>query len=188
MPSSEPVGVFDIGSNSVRLVVYERLGRNLTPLFNEKALCGLGREVATKGRLAPDAVEKALAALARFRALCDVMQVGEAIARVGLFDKEAFPKGYGEETDYCFRATDAGLSLVVATHTYVFHAKSKSYGTARTNLTREGTETLRRTYGRGRLDRAAKTMELHPLLVQLRHRFETVYAEAASADEAPPAA
>lgn len=43
-------------------------------------LCGLGREVATKGRLAPDAVEKAFAALSRFRALCDVMQVGEAIA------------------------------------------------------------------------------------------------------------
>lgn len=78
--TGRPVAVFDIGSNSVRLVVYERLSRNLTPLFNEKALCGLGREVATKGRLAPDAVEKALATLSRFRALCDVMQVGEAIA------------------------------------------------------------------------------------------------------------
>jgi exopolyphosphatase/guanosine-5'-triphosphate,3'-diphosphate pyrophosphatase len=80
LPASKPVAVFDIGSNSVRLVVYERLSRNLTPLFNEKALCGLGREVATKGRLAPDAVEKALSALARFRALCDVIKVGEAIA------------------------------------------------------------------------------------------------------------
>ncbi len=80
MPASKPIAVFDIGSNSVRLVVYERLSRNLTPLFNEKALCGLGREVATKGRLAPEAVEKALAALSRFRALCDVMQVGDAIA------------------------------------------------------------------------------------------------------------
>lgn len=80
MPASEPVAVFDIGSNSVRLVVYERLARNLTPLFNEKALCGLGREVATKGRLAPEAVEKALNALKRFRALCDVMHVKESIA------------------------------------------------------------------------------------------------------------
>jgi exopolyphosphatase/guanosine-5'-triphosphate,3'-diphosphate pyrophosphatase len=80
LPSGKPVAVFDIGSNSVRLVVYERLSRNLTPLFNEKALCGLGREVATKGRLAPDAVEKALSTLSRFRALCDVMQVGEAYA------------------------------------------------------------------------------------------------------------
>ena len=64
----------------MRLVVYERLGRNLTPLFNEKALCGLGREVATTGKLASDAVEKALMALTRFRALCDVMRVGQSIA------------------------------------------------------------------------------------------------------------
>ena len=40
-----PLAVIDIGSNSVRLVVYEGLTRSPTPLFNEKALCGLGREV-----------------------------------------------------------------------------------------------------------------------------------------------
>lgn len=80
MPASDPIAVFDIGSNSVRLVVYESLSRNLTPLFNEKALCGLGREVASTGRLAPDAVEKALEALKRYRALCDVMHVSESIA------------------------------------------------------------------------------------------------------------
>ncbi len=40
-----PIAVVDIGSNSVRLVVYEGLTRSPTELFNEKALCGLGREV-----------------------------------------------------------------------------------------------------------------------------------------------
>src|SRR5712691_4991166 len=70
-----PVGVIDIGSNSVRLVVYEGLSRSLTPIFNEKVLAGLGREVKSKGRLAADAVEAALGALARFRALCGVMRV-----------------------------------------------------------------------------------------------------------------
>jgi exopolyphosphatase/guanosine-5'-triphosphate,3'-diphosphate pyrophosphatase len=70
-----PVAVIDIGSNSVRLVVYEGMTRSPTPLFNEKTLAGLGREVQTKGLLAPDAIEKALAALTRFRALCDTMQV-----------------------------------------------------------------------------------------------------------------
>jgi exopolyphosphatase/guanosine-5'-triphosphate,3'-diphosphate pyrophosphatase len=69
------VGVIDIGSNSVRLVVYEGLTRSPTPLFNEKTLAGLGREVQSKGLLAPDAVEKALAALKRFRSLCDLMRV-----------------------------------------------------------------------------------------------------------------
>jgi exopolyphosphatase / guanosine-5'-triphosphate,3'-diphosphate pyrophosphatase len=66
-----PVAVIDIGSNSVRLVVYEGLTRSPTPIFNEKVLCGLGREVQSTGLLAADAVEKALAALRRFRVLCD---------------------------------------------------------------------------------------------------------------------
>ena len=70
-----PVAVIDIGSNSVRLVVYEGLTRSPTPIFNEKVLAGLGREVQTTGLLAGDAVEKALAALARFRALCDLLDV-----------------------------------------------------------------------------------------------------------------
>ncbi len=39
------VAVIDIGSNSVRLVVYETMARSLITIFNEKALCGLGREV-----------------------------------------------------------------------------------------------------------------------------------------------
>jgi exopolyphosphatase/guanosine-5'-triphosphate,3'-diphosphate pyrophosphatase len=69
------VAVIDIGSNSVRLVVYEGLTRSPTPLFNEKTLAGLGREVQTTGLLAADAVEKALGALKRFRALCDTMRV-----------------------------------------------------------------------------------------------------------------
>jgi len=74
-----PIAVIDIGSNSVRLVVYERLSRSPTPIFNEKASCGLGREVATTGRLNPDAVEKALSTLRRFRVLCDRMGVGQLI-------------------------------------------------------------------------------------------------------------
>jgi exopolyphosphatase/guanosine-5'-triphosphate,3'-diphosphate pyrophosphatase len=70
-----PVAVIDIGSNSVRLVVYEGVTRSPTPLFNEKTLAGLGREVQTKGLMPLDAVEKALSALRRFRALCDTMRV-----------------------------------------------------------------------------------------------------------------
>jgi exopolyphosphatase/guanosine-5'-triphosphate,3'-diphosphate pyrophosphatase len=70
-----PIAVFDIGSNSVRLVAYEGLTRSPTPIFNEKVLAGLGREVQTTGLLAPDAVEKALGALMRFRALCHTMGV-----------------------------------------------------------------------------------------------------------------
>src|SRR3954451_9019924 len=69
-----------IVSNSVRLVVYEAMERSLVSIFNEKTLCGLGREVQTTGLLAPDAVKKALTALRRFRALIRVMKVGRVHA------------------------------------------------------------------------------------------------------------
>ena len=74
------VAVIDIGSNSVRLVVYESMTRSLVSIFNEKTLCGLGREVQSTGLLAPDAVAKALTSLRRFRALCRVMKVGRVHA------------------------------------------------------------------------------------------------------------
>jgi exopolyphosphatase / guanosine-5'-triphosphate,3'-diphosphate pyrophosphatase len=68
-PSYRPVAVVDIGSNSVRLVVYDGLRRSPSPIFNEKILCGLGRGVATKGRLPEEGMTRAFAALKRFRAL-----------------------------------------------------------------------------------------------------------------------
>ncbi len=59
----------------MRLVVYEGLVRSPTPIFNEKVLAGLGREVQSTGLLAKDAIDTALAALKRFRALCDTLHV-----------------------------------------------------------------------------------------------------------------
>ncbi|WP_116002589.1 Ppx/GppA family phosphatase [Consotaella salsifontis] len=69
LPGREPVAVVDIGSNSVRLVIYEGHTLALTPLFNEKALCGLGRGLAQTNRLSNQAMELSLAALKRFKAL-----------------------------------------------------------------------------------------------------------------------
>lgn len=51
----------------------------------------------------------------------------ETIDMIGFFDEEAFPRGYGEENDYCLRAVNAGILPVVALDTFVYHAKSKSY-------------------------------------------------------------
>jgi len=70
----EPIAVVDIGSNSVRLVVYEGAVRAPTPLFNEKVLCGLGRSVSSRGMLDQAAVERALAALARFQAIARTLR------------------------------------------------------------------------------------------------------------------
>ena len=88
-----PVAVVDIGSNSVRLIVYEDAGRAPAPVFNEKVLCGLGRSLATTGKLAPDAVKRALRALRRFRALIDQLGVPhvEVIATAAAREAENGP-------------------------------------------------------------------------------------------------
>ncbi len=86
-PKYRPVAVVDIGSNSVRLVVYDGLRRSPTPVFNEKILCGLGKGIAITGRLDAAAVVRAIAALKRFRALArqigchEVYAVATAAAR-----------------------------------------------------------------------------------------------------------
>jgi exopolyphosphatase / guanosine-5'-triphosphate,3'-diphosphate pyrophosphatase len=74
-PGLEPLAVIDIGSNSVRLVVFEGAVRAPTPLFNEKVLCGLGRSVASTGKLGDEAIERTLAALTRFSAIVRILRV-----------------------------------------------------------------------------------------------------------------
>ena len=63
------VGVVDIGSNSVRLVIFDGAARSPAYFFNEKVLCGLGAGLTETGRLNPKGRERALAALERFQAL-----------------------------------------------------------------------------------------------------------------------
>ncbi len=77
LPKFAPVAVVDIGSNSVRLVVYDAMRRAPSPVFNEKILCGLGRGVAATGMLSEQGVERALKALERFGALCEQIGVGD---------------------------------------------------------------------------------------------------------------
>ena len=79
-PRQVPVGVIDIGSNSVRMVVYEGAVPAAAPMFNEKALCGLGRGLGETGRLDPAGVKHALRTLERFDALARAMGVGRLIA------------------------------------------------------------------------------------------------------------
>lgn len=72
---SEHVGVLDIGSNSIRLVVFDGDGRMPIPLFNEKSLCGLGVGLASSGRLSDAGVVAAMETLDRFFAIARSMNV-----------------------------------------------------------------------------------------------------------------
>ena len=69
LPGIAPVSVVDIGSNSIRLVIYEGMSRSPAMLFNEKVMCGLGKGLAKTGRMDEASVDRALAALHRFKAL-----------------------------------------------------------------------------------------------------------------------
>ncbi len=70
----EPIAIVDIGSNSVRLVIYEGAVRAPTPLFNEKIQCGLGRTLDSDGQLPKAAMEQAIAALRRFHAIARTLK------------------------------------------------------------------------------------------------------------------
>ncbi len=67
--------IIDIGSNSVRLMVYDQLGRAPMPRFNEKSLCRLAEGLAETGAIAPEGFRRTLEATRRFRAIADAMEV-----------------------------------------------------------------------------------------------------------------
>lgn len=93
----------------------------------------------------------------------------DVLKTIGPFDEVAFPKGFGEEDDFCLRATNAGFGIALAQDTYVFHAKSKSYGPNRREvLSADGQEQLKRKHGAARLERAVATMASNPYLEIMR--------------------
>lgn len=86
-------GVVDLGSNSVRLVIFEGLSRNPLPIFNEKAVLGLGRGLQQTGRLNAEAIEPALTVLGRYAAVANAMSADpvEILATAATRDAENGP-------------------------------------------------------------------------------------------------
>jgi len=74
------VGVVDVGSNSVRLVVFDGAARSPAYFYNEKIMCGLGRGLAETGRLNPEGRVRAKAAIRRFQLLAEDLQIAPLIA------------------------------------------------------------------------------------------------------------
>src|SRR5690349_19891257 len=72
--------VIDVGSNSVRLVLYRLEGRAVWTVFNEKVLAGLGRDIGDTGKLSRDGVTTAIAALTRFKALLEAGRPAQVFA------------------------------------------------------------------------------------------------------------
>lgn len=77
MPPPSSSAIIDIGSNSIRLVVYSGSRRAPAIIFNEKVLAGLGSKLTETGRLSSKGQSRALAALERFSLLTDEFGVGQ---------------------------------------------------------------------------------------------------------------
>ncbi len=74
------VAVIDIGSNSIRMVVFDGAARSPAYFFNEKVMAGLGAGFVETGRLNPEGKTRAMAAMKRFRRLIDGMGAAPVIA------------------------------------------------------------------------------------------------------------
>jgi len=109
-PNSTPrIAIIDIGSNSVRLVVYQGLTRTPAVLFNEKVMAGLGRGMSTGTMLTAESMDIAVAALARFAYLCDAMAVDSLRAVATAAVREA-----GNGPAFVARvAAETGLSVEI---------------------------------------------------------------------------
>src|SRR5689334_19130326 len=107
----ENAAVIDVGSNSVRLVVYRIDGRAMTPILNEKVMAGLGRDLARTGKLAPAGIDAAAHALRRFSLLLEatgvesIFAVATAAVREAK-DGRAFAKEIESETGIALRILD----------------------------------------------------------------------------------
>lgn len=104
------VGVIDVGSNSVRMVVFDGVARSPAYFYNEKILCGLGKGLMATGKLNPEGIDRALAALLRFKALADLMHLTrlETVATAAVREAK-------DGADFCARVLEeTGLDLSVA--------------------------------------------------------------------------
>src|SRR5215470_9446342 len=102
-----PYAIVDIGSNSVRLVVYDQLGRAPFPRFNEKSLCRLGDGLAETGALAAEGFQRTVEATRRFRAIAEVM----GVCRIDAFATEATRRASNGARLVAAIAKEAGLKV-----------------------------------------------------------------------------
>lgn len=103
------VGVVDVGSNSVRLVVFDGAARSPAYFFNEKILCGLGAGIGQTGHLNPTGRARALAAIKRFQLLAKGMRLPPLTAVATAAVRDA-----SDGADFCAEILrETGLNIYV---------------------------------------------------------------------------
>jgi exopolyphosphatase/guanosine-5'-triphosphate,3'-diphosphate pyrophosphatase len=100
-------GIIDIGSNSVRLMVYDQLGRAPLPRFNEKSLARLAEGLAETGLIAPDGFRRTVEAARRFRAIAEAM----GVAKLDVTATEAIRRASNGKNLAAAIAAEAGVRV-----------------------------------------------------------------------------
>lgn len=141
-PLSNAAGTQSIPRNSVPTSIESK--KKQTPL-NDKVPLGLSLQEINHAleRLMP----KDLMWTTLIHGFCFAIKA-EVVREIGFFDQETFPRGFGEENDYCIRATNGGWGLVIALDTFVWHIKSQSFqDEERVLLKEQGMEALVNKHG-----------------------------------------
>ncbi|MFW5961143.1 MAG: glycosyltransferase, partial [Desulfohalobiaceae bacterium] len=102
----------------------------------------------------------------------------EVLSRVGYLDEESFPMGYGEENDYSIRTRNAGYSLAIADHAYVYHYKSKSFShSRRKELSRAGQQALKQKHSSSVIASDIELWQHMPSMHSLRNRLSALSSD-----------
>ena len=136
----------------------------------------VGYNVDEYGELVHRISERAFPRVEFLNGFCLLMR-REVIEAIGYLDEDTFPRGYGEENDYCIRAREAGFQLALADHCFVYHAKSKSFGIeARDQLAEEGRKALWHKHGREAIEEGTRDLKENPDLVRIRSSVASFHA------------
>ncbi|MCY3838596.1 MAG: glycosyltransferase [Gammaproteobacteria bacterium] len=135
----------------------------------------VGYTVDEYGELVHRISEQAFPRVEFLNGFCLLMR-REVIEAIGYLDEDAFPQGYGEENDYCIRAREAGFELAIADHCFVYHAKSRSFGTqARDRLAEEGRKALWHKHGKKVIEEGTRELKANPALARIRSRLSSFF-------------
>ena len=97
-----------------------------------------------------------------------------ALDALGALDADEFPRGYGEENDFCLRALRAGYHHLVDGRTFVRHARTASFGDERSQLARLGRRRIDARYPE--YTELVREFVADPELASLQGRVRDAYA------------
>jgi GT2 family glycosyltransferase len=133
----------------------------------------LGLDVDSMAIIVAEVSERRYPRIRFVNGFCFLMR-RSVLTTIGYMDEVNFPKGYGEENDFCMRLSDAGFKMAIADDVFIYHAKSKSFGhDFRVALSKQGGDALIKKHGKDKVHGAVdQTKKAAKLLDPLRMKLD----------------